>query len=93
MVMQMTPIVADEPNDVPIRNETPQQSRNTISTKTEGFMSLTAEQMMNGIVPLARHEAVSTPTIRNTIRMFLAVLIPSKIILKISLNECFFSFA
>lgn len=87
--MQITPIVAEEPNDVPMRNETPQHKRNVISTKMFGFMSFAADEMMNGIVPLARHDAVSIPTIRKTIRTFLAVLTPSKIILSIDLKECF----
>ena len=89
IVMQMTPIVAAEPKDVPIRNETPQQRRNVISTKTLGFMSFTADEMMNGIVPLALHDAVSIPTMRKTIRTFFAVLTPSKIIFNIDFKECF----
>ena len=61
IVIHITPIVAEVPKDVPIRNETRQLSKNVISTKISGVIKSIAEQIMKEIVPLERHDAVSSP--------------------------------
>ena len=85
MAMQMTPMVAAVPNEVPVSTESAQFNRNETSRITSGRKSFAAWQMINGIVPQARHRAVIIPIRTNTIRMFLAVRMP-----EMSMERIFF---
>ena len=51
-----------------------------MSRNTPGRMSRAAQQTMTGMVPAARHRAVSTPMSRKVMRMFFTVFTPSRAI-------------
>ena len=84
---QMVPIVAAVPNAVPVSIETPQFSRNVISSRICGRMRSTAQQMMNGSVPHARQRAVSMPMKGKTSSTLADVFTPAPIIFPSSFHE------
>ena len=76
MVLQMTPMVAAVPKDVPVSTEIRQFSKNAMSRNTAGRMARAAKHTMTGIVPAWRHRAVSMPMKTNVSSTSLAVLMP-----------------
>lgn len=79
------------PNAVPVSIETPQFSKNVISSKISGRMRSTAQQMMNGSVPHARQNAVRMPISGKTSSTLADVFTPEQIIFPSSFHEkpCF----
>lgn len=75
--MQMTPIVAAVPNDVPISTDTKQLSKNTVKIKADGTINFEELYIIIGIVPAPRHTAVMIPISKNTSKIFFTVRIPS----------------
>ncbi len=61
MAIQIAPIVAAVPKDVPIRKDTKQFNKKARRIKIEGVISCTQYTTMVGIVPADLHRPVSTP--------------------------------
>ena len=91
---QMVPIVAAVPKAVPVRTDTPQLSKNVISTRISGRIRSTAQQMMSGSAPHARQKAVSIPISGNTSSTLVDVFTPETIISPSSRHEkpCLFPY-
>ncbi len=60
-VMVMTPMVAADANDEPVNNDIRQFSRNVSRMATWGRIRAVVFATMNGTVPAARHNVVSSP--------------------------------
>ena len=92
---QMVPIVAAVPNAVPVSIETPQFSKNVISSRISGRMRSTAQQMMNGSVPHARQNAVRIPISGKTSSTLADVFTPEQITFPSSFHEkpCFLPYS
>ena len=76
MLMQITPIVAADPKEVPVRSEIRQQSQKQITTIRSGRITRVDAQMMVAMAPQARHTAVSIPMSMKVIRMFFTDRMP-----------------
>ena len=61
MVMQMTPVVAEAANELPVSTDMTQHRRNVAGTSVAGVTIRTDQQVIAGMVPAARHEAVRAP--------------------------------
>ena len=78
MVMHTTPMVAEVPNDVPVRNDMRPHSRKMASGAAAGTTSGAASMTISATVPHARHEAVSTPMSTNAVSTPRAVAMPER---------------
>jgi hypothetical protein len=76
MEAQITPIVAEVPNDVPVRTESPLLRRKVIRRKMDGLIRVEALETIKGMVPEALQSAVITPIRIKVINILLTVLIP-----------------
>ena len=90
-VIQMIPMVAAVPNDVPVKTETKAHRRKEKRIVNAGRQALVIWQMMKGIVPQARQEAVSIPIKMKVIRMVFMLKTEAKDSLSIFMGDCFFS--
>ena len=88
MVMQMTPIVAAVPKDVPVRDDTRAHRRNDARRTALPSHHWDAWYTIYGIVPLTRQAAVSMPTRIKVTMTFLAVLTPETARRAISEKGC-----
>lgn len=78
IVMQITPMVAAVPKDVPVRADTRAHSRNDARRTALPSHYCEAWYTIYGIVPLMRQAAVSMPTRDRVMRTFFVVLMPDK---------------
>lgn len=80
-LMQMTPMVAAVPIDVPVRTETSAQRENVAGRNSSGVRASEAKVTIYAMVPDARQSAVRTPTRSMTTAMFVTDDTPEPAIL------------
>ena len=86
IVIEITPMVATVPKDVPVRTESSVFAKKMRTRKNSGRMRSDTKITISGIVPAARQLAVSIPIKRNVMRMPLTVRTPSSDISQTSLR-------
>ena len=89
IAIQITPIVAPVPKEVPVRIDTIQLRRNAITRNADGDTSFDDQHTITAIVPDARHSAVIKPISPKIISIFRTVLTPDSDIFPSSARLCF----
>ena len=78
MVMQMTPTVAEAAYELPVTIDMNAQRRKLTTTRVSGLTTSADQQVMDGIVPAARHDAVRAPIMTKKRRTPPMVRTPSR---------------
>lgn len=87
-VMVITPIVAAEANDEPVKSDIRQLSRNTSRITTCGRIRVVVFATMNGTVPAARHNVVNSPISTNVTTTMLADFMVVKPLRSMGFQAC-----